>query len=130
MGSLSSRRFAYGLAVFVAAYAAASLSLPHGTLLGGLGNAGQSLILAVATAAALLNVRRGKRQGLPFWALTSIGFFLWFVSQMIWTYYESILRVEVPNAYSGDVLFFMHMVPLIAAASTQLHAEATSGDRT
>lgn len=129
MDSLSSRRFAYGLAVFVAAYAAVSLSLPHSTLLVGLGNAGQSLILAVATGAALLNVRRGKQQGLPFWALTSLGFFLWFVSQIIWTYYESVLRVEVPNAYSGDVLFFMHMVPLIAAASTQLHAEPAGGER-
>lgn len=125
MNQISTRRFAYGLAIFVAAYAAASLSLPHATLLVGLGNAGQSLILAVATGTALLNVRRARQQGLPFWALTSFGFFLWFVSQMIWTYYESVLRTEVPNAYSGDVLFFLHMVPLIAAASTQLHAEPT-----
>ncbi len=123
MNQISTRRFAYGLAIFVAAYAVASLCLPHGTLLVGLGNAGQSLILAAATCTALLNVRRARKQGLPFWALTSFGFFLWFVSQMIWTYYESILRAEVPNAYSGDVLFFLHMVPLIAAASTQLHAE-------
>ena len=40
MDSLSSRRFAYGLAIFVAAYAAASLLLPHRALLVGLGNAG------------------------------------------------------------------------------------------
>ena len=123
MSSLSSRRFAFGLAFFVAAYAAAPLFLSRSYLLNGLGNIGQSLILAVAAGAAFLNVRRGKGHSNPFWQLTSLGFFLWFLSQLMWSYYESYLRVQVPNAYSGDVLFFMHMVPLIAAATTQLHAE-------
>src|SRR5438045_7373858 len=121
MPSISSRRFAFGLVVFIAAYTAASLALGRSPFLNGLGNFGQSLILAVAAFTAFLNIRTG-RGSKPFWALTSLGFFLWFVSQLLWTYYESILRVQVPNAYSGDVLFFLHMVPLIDRKSTRLNS--------
>src|SRR5207244_11452536 len=96
MASISSRRFALGLAVFIAAYTAASLALTRSPFLNGLGNVGQSLILAVAAVTAFLNIRAG-RGSKPFWALTSLGFFLWFISQLLWTYYDSILRVQVPN---------------------------------
>lgn len=128
MISTSSRRFACGLAILVAAYGFASLQLQHGVVLVALGNLGQCVLLAICVGTAALNVRRGYGQGNSFWLLTALGFFLWFCSQGIWTYYESYLRIEVPDAYGGDVLFFFHTVPLMAAALAQLHAVSSDTD--
>src|SRR3954465_4493073 len=61
--------------------------------------------------------------------LMSAGTFLWFVAQATWTYYETYLGIEVPNAYMGDLLFFLHGVPIIAAAATQPHRDVPEADR-
>jgi signal transduction histidine kinase len=54
---------------------------------------------------------------------------LWLIAQGIWTYHESYLGIQVPNAYLGGLLFFLHGVPIIAAAATQPHVDVPEADR-
>src|SRR5208282_3812135 len=37
-------------------------------------------------------------------------------------YYEVVLRREVPDLYIGDVVLFLHVVPLMAALALRPHA--------
>lgn len=45
----------------------------------------------------------------------------WFVGQLIWSYFEVILHQEAPNPFIGDVIIFLHPVPMIAAVALRPH---------
>jgi len=40
---------------------------------------------------------------------------------LLWTYYEVILRRDVPDLFAGDVILFLHIVPLMAALALRPH---------
>ena len=48
---------------------------------------------------------------------------MWLGSQVTWTYFEVYLRQEVPNPFVGDVILFLHIVPMMAALAIQPHVE-------
>jgi signal transduction histidine kinase len=85
----------------------------------------QWLCLAIALVFMVRNVLRGSGERRAFWALMSAGTALWFIGQSAWVYYENILGTQMPDFSGIDIVFFMHVVPLIAAASVQPHAERT-----
>jgi signal transduction histidine kinase len=50
----------------------------------------------------------------------------WLVYQGMWNYFEVIRRTDVPDPFAGDVILFLHLVPMIAALALrphQLHQE-------
>ncbi len=53
--------------------------------------------------------------------LMSLGFVLWFSSQVLWTYFEVYRRQQVPNPFLGDIVLFLHIVPMMAALAVQPH---------
>jgi diguanylate cyclase (GGDEF)-like protein/PAS domain S-box-containing protein len=53
--------------------------------------------------------------------LMSLGFVLWLSAQALWTYFEVYRRQEVPNPFGGDVILFLHIVPMMAALAVQPH---------
>jgi diguanylate cyclase (GGDEF)-like protein len=53
--------------------------------------------------------------------LLGLGMGLWLASQLLWTYSEVFLRQEAPNPFVGDVVLFLHIVPIMAAVSVQPH---------
>ena len=81
----------------------------------------QNILLAAATFAFLTNVRVASRKSRLFWALMSLGLMMWLVSQVMWTYFEVYLRQEAPNPFVGDVILFLHIVPMMAAVALQPH---------
>jgi diguanylate cyclase (GGDEF)-like protein len=46
---------------------------------------------------------------------------MWLCSQVLWTYFEVFLRQESPNPFAGDVVLFLHIVPMMAAVAVQPH---------
>lgn len=48
---------------------------------------------------------------------------MWFCVQVLWTYFEVYLRQETPNPFVGDVILFLHLVPLMAAVAVQPHVQ-------
>jgi signal transduction histidine kinase len=91
-------------------------------------NVGQAVVQAAIIALMLLNVPRSNRQGRAFWILMASGVLLWLIGQCNWIYYENVLRIQVPEPSPLDFLFFVHIVPMIAAASVQPHADTRPGD--
>ena len=107
----------------VCAHVVLSLVAPRGFSLTALGDILQNTILLCATIAFLANIRTASPKARLFWALMSLGLGMWLVSQVMWTYVEVYLRHEAPNPFVGDVILFLHVVPMMAAVAVQPHLQ-------
>jgi diguanylate cyclase (GGDEF)-like protein len=98
-----------------------SLVVPRGFTLTAFGDVLQCVLLLCGTIAILANTRAAPRKVRLFWMLAGFGVGMWFCSQVLWTYFEVFLRQEAPNPFVGDVILFLHIVPLMAAVAVQPH---------
>lgn len=85
------------------------------------GDVTTTLLMLWATAAMLANVRSATDSTRTFWLLMTAGFALWMVHNASWAWVEVIQRKDVPNPFAGDVVLFIHIVPLVAALVLQPH---------
>ena len=76
------------------------------------------LLLCAATACAW-NIPRSTGRSRLFWLLMSMGVGSWLIYQVLWTYIEVVQRREVPSLFAGDVILFLHFVPMMAAMALQ-----------
>jgi len=80
------------------------------------------LALLLSGAIALLPlVKKSYGRARIFWALMSLGMGFWVFYQFLWCYFEVGLRKNVPDLFSGDIVLFVHLVPMIAAMAVQPH---------
>lgn len=75
----------------------------------------QLLLLLSGTIAFVPLASRSKGRVRFFWFLIVLGLGFWLAYQVFWTYYEVVLRRDVPDLCGWDVVLFMHLVPLMAA---------------
>jgi signal transduction histidine kinase len=78
--------------------------------------AGLAVMLA-AGGITLANAVTRPSQERSFWALMTLGFFLWAANQAAWANREIILHLEIPDPYFFDIILFFHIVPMIAATA-------------
>lgn len=57
-----------------------------------------------------------------FWSLITLGISFWLFYQLLWTYFEVVLQRDVPDLFAGDVILFLHIVPLMAALALRPHS--------
>ncbi len=95
--------------------AVVSLVLPSGSGLASASDVIQCLLLFCGTLSFLPNVRANRGRSRVFWGFLMFGTSLWFAYQMLWTYFEVFLHQDVPNPFVGDVVLFLHFVPMMAA---------------
>jgi diguanylate cyclase (GGDEF)-like protein len=100
-----------------------SLFVPRCFALTAFGDVLQNVVLFCAAVAFIANVRTACPKGRLFWALMGIGLGMWLLSQVMWTYFEVLLRHEAPNPFVGDVILFLHIVPMTAAIALQPHVQ-------
>ena len=106
----------------VGGYALVSLLVPPGRNLTTFGDIVQCLVPLFANAGLLLNAASPNWRRNSFWMLLAMGCSLWMIGQLQWTYVEVYLGKEVPNPFIGDVIFFLHTVPMIAALALLPHS--------
>ena len=102
--------------------AAGSLILPRAHALVALSDLIQlALLLSGAVAVYWLAfASHGRVRG--FWGLMAIGLTFWATYQALWCYFEVVLHRDVPNPFAGDVVLFLHLVPMTAALAMQPQA--------
>ena len=105
----------------VCAQALFSLLWSRGFRLTAFGDLIQCVLLLSCVFSVLPNVSREKSRPKLFWVLMSAGFGVWLSAQILWTYFEVFLHREVPNPFVGDVILFLHLVPMMAALALQPH---------
>src|SRR2546426_758951 len=123
-----SRMWILAASGLVFAQAAASMVLPHSFTLVVLSDIIQSILLLSGALALLPNTLATRGRTRLFWALMTLGLAFWLAYQLLWTYFEVFLRRDVPNPFVGDVILFLHIVPMMAALAMQPHVE--QDDRT
>jgi diguanylate cyclase (GGDEF)-like protein len=96
-----------------------SVFAARGFALTAFGDILQNVILLCATLAVLANLKTAAPKARLFWALMGLGLGMWLTSQVMWTYIEVYLRHEAPNPFVGDVILFLHVVPMMAAVAIQ-----------
>jgi len=119
----SSRKWTLAVCTLTCAYALMSILVPRGFALTAFGDISQNAVLFLATVAAILNIRKTFPKGKLFWSLMALGLGMWLTSQVMWTYVEVFQRHETPNPFFGDVILFLHVVPMMAAVAIQPHRE-------
>src|SRR6202167_4857095 len=102
---------------------AASLMLHPSFALVALTDLTQLLLLASGTMALLLVTVASHGRARMFWAMMTLGLAFWFAYQGLWCYFEVLLRTDVPTPFVGDVVLFLHLVPMTAALATQPQVE-------
>jgi diguanylate cyclase (GGDEF)-like protein len=115
------RKWTIAICTLVCVHVAISLVAPRSFALTAFGDILQNIVLLLATIAFLGNVTVTSGKARLFWLLMGLGVATWLVSQMMWTFYEVCLRHEAPNPFAGDVILFLHVVPMMAAAAIQPH---------
>lgn len=112
------------LALLTLAQIAASLLIPRGETLTIVSDLIQGTLLLVATAAFLPKTTRSNSRNSHtriFWILMTTGMAFWLAYQGMWNYFEVIKREDVPDIFLGDVVLFLHLVPMIAALAVLPH---------
>jgi nitrogen-specific signal transduction histidine kinase len=112
------------LLALVAAQVAASVVMPFGNALTVANDLIQGALLLVVTAAFLSSTLAARQSSLhirAFWFLMTAGMFLWLAYQGMWNYFEVLKGLDVPNPFLGDVVLFLHLVPMIAALAVLPH---------
>ena len=119
------------LVALVLAQTVASLLMPRGDALTIASDLIQGTLLLVATAAFLPNTSRSRCPTLHirlFWILMSVGMLFWLTYQGMWNYFEVLKRQDVPDPFLGDIVLFLHLVPMIAALAVLPHLREDERD--
>jgi len=118
-----SRKGKIGVAALVlltVAVGCAERFAPRGFALTAFGDLMALALLAVASVAFCRNAFLQVRARV-FWLLMAFGSALWTINTALWTYYEVVLRQELPEPCIGDVILFIHVVPFMAAVALRPH---------
>ena len=107
---------------FVGGYTAASLLLPHGHGLVTFSDLMECCVPLFANTCLLWNAASPYRRRNAFWMLLALGCTLWLAGALIWTYEELVLHNVTHIPFPGDLLMFLHVVPLLAALTMVPHA--------
>jgi signal transduction histidine kinase len=108
-------------AVLVGGYAGMSLLASPGPGLTAFGEITRCLVPLFANACLLWNAGSPYRRRNAFWILLALGCTIWLAGQMMWTYNELVLHRAAPGLFSGNLVFFLHTIPLMAALALQPH---------
>ena len=81
----------------------------------------QCFLLLSGTLAFIPLATRSHGRVRLFWWLVTLGVAFWLLYQLYWTYYEMILRRDVPDLCAWDVVLFLHIVPFMAAVALRPH---------
>jgi signal transduction histidine kinase len=108
---------AAGCLVF--AQACASVLIAPGFALTIFSDVTQCILLLSGVAALIPNITRNHGRARLFWGLMTLGIAFWLAYQLMWSYIEVVLRQEVPDPFVGDIVIFLHFVPMMAALALQ-----------
>src|ERR1700720_1604135 len=106
---------------FVGLYGLVSITFPRGAALTASGDTIQALAAGFACGCLFMNAASQERRTRAFWLLLGAGCATWLLGQLLWTYFEVIRRQEAPNPFIGDVILFLHPVPMMWALALKPH---------
>jgi len=107
--------------ILVGGYAAVSTALHTGPRLTAFGDIALCMVLLFANAGLLVNASSSDWRRNAFWMLMGMGCGLWLFGQLLRTNLEVLQHQKIPVPFLGDVIFFLHTVPLLGALALRPH---------
>jgi len=98
-----------------------ALLLPRSFALTALTDIIEALLLLSGLLSFLPLALRSHGRMRLFWSLLMLGVLLWLSYQLLWTWYEVVLRRTIPDIFAGDVVLFLNIVPMMAAIALRPH---------
>jgi signal transduction histidine kinase len=103
------------------AFAVVSLTVPSGPTLTVITDVGYFLLILTIVAAMGANAWAERGINRRFWLLMASGCFLWACDLAAWVYYDLVRHAPVPTPWFMDIVLFLHILPMIAAAGLRPH---------
>ena len=100
-----------------------SLILPNGYTLHAISDSLQTFLLLACYLTTLPNQVGGRGSSSTFWTLLSFGFALWLLNQVLWTFYETVLRAPPASGFWGDMVLYLHVLPMMMALAVRPHLD-------
>jgi len=107
---------------FLGGYTLASLLLPRGSTLSTISDLTEAFVALFANTCLLSNAASPYRRRNAFWMLLAFGCTLWLAGQLVWIYQDLVLHRPIQGPIPGDLLFFLHVIPFMAALALFPHA--------
>jgi diguanylate cyclase (GGDEF)-like protein len=111
------------VAILLLVQIAATVLVPHSPTLTLITDVIALVLMLSALLVFLANVSAGPGGQRRFWMLLAAGWVVAIVGQVLWMYFDLVLRKEVPNPFVGDILLFLSNVPMLAALLLQPHLD-------
>ncbi|MFZ0213925.1 MAG: HAMP domain-containing sensor histidine kinase [Candidatus Acidiferrales bacterium] len=108
--------------VFVGGFGVVSLVMSPGESRRAFADISMCIVPLFANACLLWNASSPYRRQNNFWMLLAFGCTLWLAGRLIWTYQDLVLHVPAGTPSPVDIIFFLHVVPLMAALALLPHA--------
>jgi diguanylate cyclase (GGDEF)-like protein len=112
------------VAVLALGQIAATLLIPRTFFLTLVTDAIGSLLMLSALLIFCVNLKASGRDTRLFWALLAVCWGVRVFGQILWMYFDVVLRKEVPNPFVGDILLFLSNIPVLAALLLQPDLDA------
>jgi signal transduction histidine kinase len=75
------------------------------------------LVMAAAAIVSARNAFDSRGHTRLFWSLMTAGMAMWSFNQACWVWLEVVVRKPLPDPFQGDIVLFLHVVPIMAAVS-------------
>ncbi|HYM77310.1 MAG TPA: GGDEF domain-containing protein [Candidatus Dormibacteraeota bacterium] len=125
-GGNPTRVLAWATVVSIALLTAGCLFLPKGMTAVAVSDGFGTLLLVLAMLAFVWNGMSAKGRVRWFWLLQAAGWALWLGDQLVWDYWDLVIRRRLPDMYPADALLFLAGAPMIAGLLLRPHRQQTS----
>ncbi len=79
------------------------------------------LVIAAACIVSTRNAFDSRGHTRLFWSLVAAGMAMWAFNQACWVWFEVVIRKPLPDPFQGDIVLFLHVVPIMAAVAIRPH---------
>jgi len=86
-----------------------------------LGDVAPLVVLLAALVLTAKNTLGSRGHTRLFWGLMTASMAMWCFNQASWTWYELIIHKALPDPFTGDIVLFAHVVPMMAAVAIRPH---------
>jgi signal transduction histidine kinase len=117
----SSKLWLAGVIAALGGFILSALVLRESFALSAITDVIQALLLLSGLISFLALALRARGRMRLFWSLLLLGVLLWLSYQLLWAYYEVLLRRSIPDIFAGDVVLFLNIVPMMAAIALRPH---------
>jgi signal transduction histidine kinase len=79
------------------------------------------LVILAASVLCARNAFDSRGHTRLFWSLMTASMAMWCFNQSCWVWYEVVARKPLPDPFQGDIVLFLHVVPIMAAVAIRPH---------